>query len=465
MQRILQFAIIAIVTTSNTYSQSVRVAEGHGEWHPPVDHISDEQRAHISAAIAESRASLQAAGVLAAVPGKTNAVTFGWPVRMAEGVNDYGMFGISNFVDQNTEYPDKVQDYNCGSRSYDTSRGYNHQGVDIFTWPFGWSRMFNSEAEVVAAAPGVIVYKSDFNYDRSCSLSGGDWNAVYVEHADGSTSWYGHLKTGSLTYKRVGQTVEAGEFLGVVGSSGNSTGPHLHFETHDFFDNLIDPFAGACNELNAESWWAAQPAYREPGINALRTYLGTPVFRACPQPALVVERSTFAPGATVTLGVYYRDQMSGLTTSFRLRRPDGSIDVSWTTVQTQEWDASYSWFAYKLPSEIGLWSFEADYNGKLYTRTFAVMDRDTQYLLEGVYPNPIRDLLAADLIIAADQTLRVAVVDLLGREVAVPIDRMVSAGEQLQIRVDASAWGSGVYTLDIRGEKFHAKRAAVKGSR
>ena len=48
-------------------------------------------------------------------------------------------------------------------------------------------------------------------------------------HADGSVAWYGHMKAGSLTNKAVGQTVSSGEYLGIVGSSGNSTGPHLHF--------------------------------------------------------------------------------------------------------------------------------------------------------------------------------------------------------------------------------------------
>ena len=57
---------------------------------------------------------------------------------------------------------------------------------------------------VVAAAPGVIVFKQDGNFDRNCGFTGDPWNAVYVQHADGSVAWYGHMKNGSLTPKAVG---------------------------------------------------------------------------------------------------------------------------------------------------------------------------------------------------------------------------------------------------------------------
>ena len=66
--------------------------------------------------------------------------------------------------------------------------GYNHQGTDFFTWPFFWFEMANEQVHIVAAAPGTIIGKNDGNADQSCSTSGGNWNAVYVRHADGSTA-------------------------------------------------------------------------------------------------------------------------------------------------------------------------------------------------------------------------------------------------------------------------------------
>ena len=127
----------------------------------------------------------------------------------------------------------RLQDWNCGDRTYDTNGGYNHQGIDIFTWPFSFNQMDNNHAIAVAAADGIIILKTNGNFDRSCTLNGNTWNAVYIQHSDGSQSWYGHLKNGSLTTKNVGDFIASGEYVGVVGSSGNSTGPHLHFEVYN----------------------------------------------------------------------------------------------------------------------------------------------------------------------------------------------------------------------------------------
>jgi hypothetical protein len=155
---------------------------------------------------------------------------------------------VINFVDHDAGYPNRLQDYMCGTRTYDQANGYNHLGTDITSYPFALRKMDNDEAIVVAAAPGTIVFKEDGQFDRNCSLNMDPWNAVYLRHGDGSATWYGHLKAGSLTAKHVGDPVEAGEFLGVMGSSGDSTGPHLHFEVHDSTGSVIDPFAGPCND-------------------------------------------------------------------------------------------------------------------------------------------------------------------------------------------------------------------------
>lgn len=78
--------------------------------------------------------------------------------------------------------------------------------------------MAQNAVEIVAAAPGVIIAKDDGYGDKNCSMcTNCSWNAVYVMHADGSVAWYGHMKIFSLTAKAVGQTVAAGEYLGVVG--------------------------------------------------------------------------------------------------------------------------------------------------------------------------------------------------------------------------------------------------------
>jgi murein DD-endopeptidase MepM/ murein hydrolase activator NlpD len=57
--------------------------------------------------------------------------------------------------------------------------------------------MDRSEVQIVAAAPGQIVYRSDGNFDRSCDwTTTTNWNAIQVQHADGSRALYGHMKKG-----------------------------------------------------------------------------------------------------------------------------------------------------------------------------------------------------------------------------------------------------------------------------
>ena len=208
-------------------------------------------------------------------------------------------------MDEDPAFPDKLKDWNCGARTYDQASGYNHQGVDIGLWPDGWNVMDARWIEIVAAAPGTIVFKSDGNADRSCKFNDNTWNAVYVQHDDGSTTWYGHMKRGSLTSKAIGERVAVGEFLGNVGSASNSPGPHLHFDVYDPSRRLVDPYAGPCNTKNADSWWASQPAYLRPQVNRVVTATAPPVFATCgadgtsQDPGTLNIQTAFAPGSRV----------------------------------------------------------------------------------------------------------------------------------------------------------------------
>lgn len=71
---------------------------------------------------------------------------------------------------------------------------------------------------IFATAAGVVSF---------ADVSGGYGNLVVIDHADGWQSWYAHLSAFSVV---VGQQVEQGEVIGAAGSTGRSSGPHLHFE-------------------------------------------------------------------------------------------------------------------------------------------------------------------------------------------------------------------------------------------
>lgn len=102
---------------------------------------------------------------------------------------------------------------------------YNHGGIDIA----GAGIM---GTPVVAAADGTVIATNsscthNWGKSYSCGCGGGYGNYVMISHAGGKMTVYGHLT--SLTVS-TGQTVSRGQVIGYVGSTGNSTGPHLHYE-------------------------------------------------------------------------------------------------------------------------------------------------------------------------------------------------------------------------------------------
>ena len=339
----------------------------------PQDDISEDERRRIKKEIDRNISILRAEGKLPAV--REAGVLFRWPVRAAGGLSVFDFHGISNFVDQDSSYPGRLLDYECGARTYDLGSGYNHRGTDIFTWPFPWHRMDNDQIEVVAAAAGTLILKQDGYFDRNCSFNSNPWNAVYDRHADGSVAWYGHLKVGSLTTKPIGDPVEAGDYLGVVGSSGSSTGPHLHLEVWDVLDNLIDPFQGACNSLNPDSWWAEQRQYYDSAVNQITTGRLAPDFGSCPNPETTHAQSVFDPGALIYFTTFYHDQRSGQTSQYSIHRPDGSTYASWSHSSPESHYAAsywYWWFNFSASAPSGTWRFDVQYQGRWYRHYFAM---------------------------------------------------------------------------------------------
>jgi peptidase M23-like protein len=247
--------------------------------------------------------------------------------------------------------------------------------------PDSWNLMAAQQIEIIAAAPGTIVSKSDGNFDQNCRFNNGDWNAVYVQHDDGSIAWYGHMKRGSQTTKAIGQRVVAGEFLGNVGSSGSSTGPHLHFEVYDSANRLVDPWAGACNTLNSQSWWAQQPPTVQTRITGVSTASAAPTFGTCgadgrmATPGSVHAKTNFAPGDALWIIANARDQPMGSSVLFTVRTPDGSV---YTQSSADAADgffiASAWWFSSTIPPGVpfGTWTFEATLGGTIASVPFTV---------------------------------------------------------------------------------------------
>lgn len=107
---------------------------------------------------------------------------------------------------------------------YQEYRGsYNHGGVDIGT-PMGTT--------IVAADSGTVIAVNNscphnWGKNGSCGCGGGYGNYVFIDHGNGKLTIYGHLTNAIVS---TGQHVSKGQTIGYSGSTGNSTGPHLHFE-------------------------------------------------------------------------------------------------------------------------------------------------------------------------------------------------------------------------------------------
>lgn len=125
----------------------------------------------------------------------------------------------------------------------DTS-GVNVMGSGSFLWPADnhsisgndfWSGHLGIDisagmgANVYAADSGVVVY--------AAGIGGGYGNMIMIDHGNGYHTLYAHL---SAFMVRCGQGVSRGQLIAYAGSTGNSTGPHLHFEIR-YFDQFMNP--------------------------------------------------------------------------------------------------------------------------------------------------------------------------------------------------------------------------------
>ncbi|MFM2160550.1 MAG: hypothetical protein RLZZ383_62 [Pseudomonadota bacterium] len=164
--------------------------------------------------------------------------------RFPAGDEHYGYFYPTAYMDEGG------QDWACGGTFY-----AGHTGSDYGAG--SWTGMDDGR-RVVAAAEGVVVSTHDGEFDRCTTANCGTANYVILEHADGRQTWYWHLKQWSIAVSP-GQWVSCGTTVGYMGSSGNSTGPHVHFEVREPWGSPGDPFDGPCSA--PPTYWIDQGPY------------------------------------------------------------------------------------------------------------------------------------------------------------------------------------------------------------
>lgn len=131
----------------------------------------------------------------------------------------------------------------------DSVHNGNHGAIDI-------SHSVNTSAKIVAAAAGEVIHAGDVN--------DGYGEYIIIKHSNGYYTLYGHMVTGSLKVKE-GDKVNSGQEIGTMGTTGNSTGNHLHFEVRtggstfwnskkvdpeQFFNDDCSPVGGGATSEN-----------------------------------------------------------------------------------------------------------------------------------------------------------------------------------------------------------------------
>jgi Peptidase family M23 len=226
---------------------------------------------------------------------------------------------VTNFVDL-ADGPG-ILDWNCGRQTYD-----GHGGQDSALRSFREQRI---GVPVFAALDGRVLEVVDRFRDENTAANLTPYdNHVILDHGNDQLTVYGHLRRGSARVQ-AGDWVPAGMQLGLTGSSGNSTGPHLHFGALHR-GRPYEPFAGGCRP--GPSRWAAQA-----GLPA-RPYLQDAALSAEPfagRAALPWDEGkrtgTFAAGLRI---VHARFETvwapTGAAATVTVERPDGSTVLTET---------------------------------------------------------------------------------------------------------------------------------------
>lgn len=391
-----------------------------------------------------------------------NRPSFIWPTRAKDGFDEYGYYTV-NFLYDHAPAPGTLLDYSCGTRTYDWSTG-NHTGTDIILWPYAWKRMQEEVMEVVAAAPGTVVVRKNGYSDLNCAINGNpNWNGYLIQHDDGSRAWYMHFKNGSISDKVVGDTVEAGEYLGLAGSSGSSNWPHLHFEVRLANGSSIDPWAGPCNSNSpSESWWAEQQAVKVPRINHISTHNSSQHFNNCPTPEVTYEEDLFNIGDSLVFKIHYRDLDHNAVTNLSIVGPGGTPFQTWNF--NSPWAFGATMYAYWINIVDASWptgnyTFNAVLDGISYEHQFQVgtsigMDEQHVAVFE-LIPNPAAQLVRVTGFPASPTPVLLTLRDAIGRR----IHQQQVVGDNQHL--DISGYSDGLYFVELQGSTYKASRRLV----
>lgn len=259
-----------------------------------------------------------------------------------------------NFVD--LDPTGGLRDYLCTDWTYDT-----HRGHDIHLHSFA---EMDRGVPVFAARPGIVADVHDGEPDRNTVPSSLPSNYVILWHGGTHYTWYLHLRRNSIAVT-LGERVAGGQQLGLVGSSGNSAWPHLHFESwHD--NSHFEPSAGPCQAR--PSRWTA-PIARPTNTFVSDFHIGPGDFHTQPPlPNDYRRQGTWGTGwQYIGLWFQYHNLPANSTARVRWLRPDNSVAIDSGTgpfggSAPSRFD--WVWFRWWVQcDQVGAWQVELTLNG------------------------------------------------------------------------------------------------------
>ena len=130
-------------------------------------------------------------------------------------------------------------DPRVGQRSDYMGGGYQYDQHNGHDYTVGTFARMDAGVPVYATMAGTVEVVQDGNFDRETSSNSNPTNFVRIDHGSNWKTEYVHLMSNSIAVSP-GQAVSAGQLIGLVGSSGNSTDAHLHFNT-TWRSRLVEP--------------------------------------------------------------------------------------------------------------------------------------------------------------------------------------------------------------------------------
>ena len=154
-------------------------------------------------------------------------ISYWWPIGSSETRTENGV----TYADGEPVGYAVKSEFGTRNDPY-TGNKASHSGLDIAPLSGDYGTV-----NVIAAKSGTVIRVNNDptcesnSLNESCNGSGYG-NYVEIEHQDGNTTLYGHMHKNTITVS-VGDIVDQGQVIGKVGSSGRSTGMHLHFEVRE----------------------------------------------------------------------------------------------------------------------------------------------------------------------------------------------------------------------------------------